>query len=164
MIRWPRRRLQRGGFTLVEILAVTALIGILARLAVPRYTEFRRRAEAVALVSDLYTIRSAAFHYNADTQLWPLNTAAGTTPKVLKSYLPGSITFKPSSKVSYVWLARGMPGGDPTRAASNALLGIGITTTDAAMRAQVMKALSGAPSYTSGQDVYLLIWGPGLRP
>ena len=157
-------RLRRAGFTLVEILAVTAIIGILARLAVPRYGAFRLRAEAVARVSELYTIRTAAFHYNADTQLWPPNTAAGTIPLVLRSYLPGALTFTPMSGVSYVWLLRGMPGGNPTRAGTNALMAVGISTTDAAMRAQVMKALSGAPSYVAGNGIYLLIWGPGLRP
>ena len=164
MTQSPRGRRRRSGFTLVELIAVTAFIGILARIGIPLYGGFRLRAEAVARVTDLYTIRDAAYHYYADAQLWPPNTAAGKMPAVLASYLPRAITFTPSAGVTYAWLLRGMPGGDPRRAGRNALMGVGIVAKDPAMRAQLMKALSGAPSYVSGQSIYLLILGPGLQP
>ena len=112
----------RHGFTLIEMLTVAALIGILARIGIPLYGGFRLRAVAAARVSDLYTIRDAAYHFYADSQRWPLTTAAGTEPRGLLSYLPKSVSFSPGGGVTYAWMLRGMAGGDPRRAGRGALV------------------------------------------
>jgi len=46
------------GFTLVEILIVVIILGILAAIVIPQFTEASNDARVSALVSDLQTVRS----------------------------------------------------------------------------------------------------------
>jgi general secretion pathway protein G len=49
---------KRGGFTLVEILIVVVILGILAAIVIPQFTNASESAKASSLVSQLQTIRS----------------------------------------------------------------------------------------------------------
>lgn len=51
-------RKNRKGFTLVEILIVVIILGILAAIVIPQFTEASNDARRSALVSDLQTVRS----------------------------------------------------------------------------------------------------------
>ncbi len=53
------RPVGRGGFTLVEILIVVAILGILAGMVLPQYWKHSASARASALLTDLQTIRRA---------------------------------------------------------------------------------------------------------
>jgi general secretion pathway protein G len=48
----------RSGFTLVEILIVVVILGILAAIVIPQFTEASTEAKASSLISDLQTMRS----------------------------------------------------------------------------------------------------------
>jgi len=48
----------RKGFTLVEILIVVIILGILAAVVIPQFTEASNDARASAMNSDLQTVRS----------------------------------------------------------------------------------------------------------
>lgn len=48
----------RNGFTLVEILIVVVILGILAAIVIPQFTEASNEARLSSLVSDLQTTRS----------------------------------------------------------------------------------------------------------
>ena len=48
----------RNGFTLVEILIVVVILGILAAIVIPQFTEASNEARTSSLVSDLQTVRS----------------------------------------------------------------------------------------------------------
>jgi general secretion pathway protein G len=48
----------KSGFTLVEILIVVVILGILAAIVIPQFTEASTEAKTSSLVSDLQTIRS----------------------------------------------------------------------------------------------------------
>ena len=50
--------LRKGGFTLVEILVVVVLLGILAAIIVPRFTNAGEEARTSALLTDLRRLRS----------------------------------------------------------------------------------------------------------
>ena len=51
-------RTNSRGFTLVEILIVVIILGILAAIVVPQFTEASADAKVSALTSDLQTVRS----------------------------------------------------------------------------------------------------------
>src|SRR3954466_9452109 len=53
----------RGGFTLVEIMIVVAIIALLASIAVPGFLRARKRSQASRIVNDLRLIDSAIDQY-----------------------------------------------------------------------------------------------------
>ena len=57
------RRGDRGGFTLVEIMIVVAIIALLAAIAVPNFLRARKRSQAVSVLTDLRLIDSAVGQY-----------------------------------------------------------------------------------------------------
>lgn len=62
------------GFTLVELLAIVAIIGVLAAIAIPRYQNATKEATAAKVLADLRTIDSAVSLYNASNGVWPALT------------------------------------------------------------------------------------------
>ena len=48
----------RSGFTLVEILIVVVILGILAAIVIPQFTDASTQAKESSLISDLQTLRS----------------------------------------------------------------------------------------------------------
>src|SRR3954452_5127895 len=59
LIRSPRR----GGFTLVEIMIVVAIIALLAAIAVPGFLRARKRSQASKIINDLRLIDGAVDQY-----------------------------------------------------------------------------------------------------
>ena len=68
---------RRGGFTLVEIMIVVAIIALLAAIAVPGFLRARKRAQASRVLNDLRLIDSAVDQYAIET-----NKTSGTTVNV----------------------------------------------------------------------------------
>ena len=64
---------RRGGFTLVEIMIVVAIIALLAAIAVPGFLRARKRSQATKILNDLRLIDSAVDQYAIET-----NKASGT--------------------------------------------------------------------------------------
>ena len=104
-------RKNRGGFTLVEIMIVVAIIALLAAIAVPGFLRARKRSQATAILNDARVLDGAIDQYaiennrkGADTvkanmlrsYLKPgtrLYTAATTTGQTLPDVLGNNYTF-----------------------------------------------------------------------
>ena len=56
-------RNSRGGFTLVEIMIVVAIIALLAAIAVPGFLRARKRSQATAILNDARVIDGAMDQY-----------------------------------------------------------------------------------------------------
>ena len=58
---------RRGGFTLVEIMIVVAIIAFLAAIAVPGFLRARKRSQAAKILNDLRMIDAAVDQYAIET-------------------------------------------------------------------------------------------------
>ena len=70
-----KRTSRQGGFTLVEIMIVVAIIGLLASIAIPNFVKARSQAQKNACISNLRLIDGAI-------QQWALDTSQGDTATV----------------------------------------------------------------------------------
>jgi prepilin-type N-terminal cleavage/methylation domain-containing protein len=159
-----RRRRRRIGFTLVELMITITIVGLLARIAIPRVSQFRLRARASRIVGDLEVIRGAAFHVVADSGYWPADGGVGSIPPAMSSYLPPAMTFNPEAGVSYSWRLSGMPNGDPAQATDGTTMGMGAQVDDDALRVELQRQLAQNDTMMASGVVYWLIWGPTVRP
>jgi prepilin-type N-terminal cleavage/methylation domain-containing protein len=65
MLEW---RVRKSGFTLIELMIVTAILGILVGISMLRYADLLRRANEGAAYGNLGVIRSALSIYYSDME------------------------------------------------------------------------------------------------
>jgi len=68
-----------GGFTLIELMIVIAVIGILIASAIPQYTAYRDKARIALVRADLRNIQLAMEILASDTEKWPGPNSVGVT-------------------------------------------------------------------------------------
>ncbi len=68
-----------GGFTLIEVIIVIAIIGILTAIAIPQYTAYRDKARIALVRTDLRNIQIAMEILASDTEKWPGPNSVGVT-------------------------------------------------------------------------------------
>lgn len=68
------KRSRTGGYTLIELMMVVAILSMLASIAVPRIDLLTQRATQAATKNNLGAIRSAiALYYSDNEGVWPLS-------------------------------------------------------------------------------------------
>ena len=92
-------RSQRG-FTLIEVVAAAALIGILATMLMPSLSGANDRVKNAKLSNDLAAIDQAIRLYRMDTGKVPANLEA-----LDSSYLGGKLEFKDATGDAIVYTA-----------------------------------------------------------
>jgi len=80
------------GFSLVELMVVTTVIGILALLAVPGVTAAAQRAEATAAANDIRVFTNAIEFYSTSEGGYPSQMTYREMPESIEGYLPSTWT------------------------------------------------------------------------
>ena len=85
-----KRSLSSGGFTLVEIMIVVAIIALLAAIAVPNFLRARKRSQAARCLEDLKILDNAVDQYAIET-----SRTTGFNPSFadLKNYIKTGTTL-----------------------------------------------------------------------
>lgn len=92
------KRVNRGGFSLMELLAVVTILGIIAAIVVPRVTVSSDTAKQKVSQHNKATINSALERYYIENGSWPANLSVigGNT-----SYFPEGIPNNPVTNNPY---------------------------------------------------------------
>jgi prepilin-type N-terminal cleavage/methylation domain-containing protein len=126
----PSQAIDRGGFTLTEVVIAIAVIVVLVVMLLPVVTQARRASQSVACLSNLRAISSAFRQYSQDnsnhlpdpgvTEIpWERSLLHYCSPDVF--VCPGDQELAPATNSSYDWRDTGI--------ASTTLAGYGLTTS-----------------------------------
>jgi prepilin-type N-terminal cleavage/methylation domain-containing protein len=100
------------GFTLVELLAVIAIIGLLMALLLPAVQKIRSRGDTVKASSQINQIATACTQFKADNGVFPPDNAADALGLIQKWYPRGGFTsYTPAGvSTSNQWLVHFLQG------------------------------------------------------
>ena len=87
----------RRGFTMVELLAVLAIVALLLSLAVPRYFQSEQRAKEKVLQQNLHQMREAIQQYYADKGRYPDQLETLAREKYLRQIPVDPVTESPAT-------------------------------------------------------------------
>ncbi|MDZ4198995.1 MAG: prepilin-type N-terminal cleavage/methylation domain-containing protein [Kiritimatiellia bacterium] len=105
-------KMNKKGFTLVEIMIVVLIIGLLAAIAIPSFTRARSRARANTCINNLRLIDSAKEQFAMETNL---NAGAAVTAVQVAPFIRNStMPTCPEGNTAYADANVGNVGARPT--------------------------------------------------
>lgn len=104
------KKKQEGGFTLVEVMIVVAIIAVLATMAWPSYIRARERSQNTRVINDLRVFAGAFEQYATETRgaassfYWPADQFPGVFPPEMSGMIKEDrFAAGPAIGGSYDW-------------------------------------------------------------
>ena len=143
----------KKAFTLIELMIVVIIIGILAAIAIPKYMDVTKKAEAARVIADFRTILVAVEMCLAETGEYPPDYYPGSIPRELRPYFAKGFSFdlRPTMDVRYDW-ENWVPYGYRV-----IVYGISVTTKDMALVSAIAEIYQGEFMYSLNSNYTFVI-------
>jgi prepilin-type N-terminal cleavage/methylation domain-containing protein len=133
------RRKEAGGFTLIEVLIVVAVIGIIAAIAIPAFLKLQTRSKTATIATDYHTFRDTVMVYSADFNKFPPDAGPGVFPPEMLDYLSAKYQFTPDRDYMYEWENWTGEDGNPDDGGTGIAVGFSVVTDDPDLAAALIK-------------------------
>ena len=150
--------MSRRGFSIIEMLVVMAIVGVLARIALPTYHRLRRQAIAAQVVGDFKVVQNAVITYFTDHGTFPPEYGPGQIPTQLAGYLPTNFSFaRPGSRYQIDYENWSLPNGLPSFPSTRILLGVSVVTDDTILADKVLGILGSQNAWFTQGSSYTFV-------
>lgn len=78
--------MKQTGFTLIEVVIVTIIIGVLAAMVVPRFASAQTDTRVASTNEDIKALIASLENFYSEKGYWPSDVEPGTMPPELASY------------------------------------------------------------------------------
>lgn len=113
-----RIKFQQKGFTLIELALVVLIIGLLASVAIPSYSDYVQKSQLVEVQLQVDALRNAAtaLYESSDEQVrLKFKSQAGGSLALIKNYLP-NLPFQGTNyaypNLNFMFVMRGFSGSN----------------------------------------------------
>jgi prepilin-type N-terminal cleavage/methylation domain-containing protein len=151
-------RMNRRGFSMIELMVAFIVFSILASLAILRYIDLKRTATAARVASDFNVVKVATYSYWSESASWPSEVGPGVPPAELVALLPTNFAFvKPTYTLDYEYFP--VPGSGP----NTFIVGVTVTSTDPKFMTKLEQILGRTTPFMAvgGALTYIIVGSDG---